>query len=225
MPIDPATAGMAAAGLSSVVSSAFNAWQASKNRDFQERMSNTAHQREVKDLRAAGLNPILSASKGGPGASTPSGSSAQAHTEPVAGLSIQGMLARAQANQANSAAALSQTQAEDIRNTQPQRISQMIADAYGKLQSGNLAGESREKVIQEIRNLEQARKLLVNQTAHSAAQLHKEQLKGSLWETGKKVIDAVKSPPKHPAQFDWNKYQKPGNSWWERNIYKKPERR
>lgn len=51
-----------------------NAQQAQLDRDFQERMSSTAHQREVKDLVAAGLNPILSA--GGPGASTPGGAMA-----------------------------------------------------------------------------------------------------------------------------------------------------
>ena len=51
---------------------------ASVNRSFQRETSNTAHQREVKDLRAAGLNPILSGT-GGAGASTPSGSMADSN--------------------------------------------------------------------------------------------------------------------------------------------------
>lgn len=48
---------------------------AGRQTQFQADMSNTAHQREVADLRAAGLNPILSARYGG--SSTPSGSMAQ----------------------------------------------------------------------------------------------------------------------------------------------------
>lgn len=50
---------------------AFNAEQARLNREFQERMSNTAYQRAVKDLNKAGINPILAYTSG---ASTPTGS-------------------------------------------------------------------------------------------------------------------------------------------------------
>lgn len=57
----------------------FNASEAAKNRDWQKMMSDTAHQREIADLKAAGLNPILSAS-GGNGASVTSGSSASVST-------------------------------------------------------------------------------------------------------------------------------------------------
>lgn len=58
--------------------------EAQKNRDFQERMSGSAYQRAVKDMKLAGINPMLAYMQGG--ASSPGG--AQASMEDVAGPAV-----------------------------------------------------------------------------------------------------------------------------------------
>lgn len=56
---------------------------ANKQMDFQKEMSNTAHQRQISDLKSAGLNPLLSATGG---ASSPPGAGTQVQNEAGAGI-------------------------------------------------------------------------------------------------------------------------------------------
>ena len=76
-----------------------NAAQAQKNRDFQADQTGTAYQRAVKDLQAAGLNPMLAYTNGG----ASSGSGAQAVMQNAVGSAIHtGMSAKMNAAQVDN---------------------------------------------------------------------------------------------------------------------------
>lgn len=73
----PALIAGGAALAGTLISNSAASREAEKNRDWQADMSNSAYQRGMADMKAAGLNPMLAYRQGG--ASTPSGATAQVH--------------------------------------------------------------------------------------------------------------------------------------------------
>lgn len=171
-PLEAALVGGAALG-EGLISSAFNLHESQKNRDFQERMSNTAHQREIKDLQAAGLNPILSAKLGG--SSTPPGSTASVAPLQGTGKAIEAALAKgqldvqkAQAEDLHSAASLKKAQETDLWGTQEQRIMGLKAQYESTMATYHLTQDQRERIKSEIRNLDAQLEKIKLETSHSA---------------------------------------------------------
>lgn len=135
----------------------FNAGQSQLQRDYEERMSNTSYQRSVGDMKAAGLNPMLSMTHGG--ASTPSGSAASA--TPAHGQMGQTFASRGNTLQsANLAEIKSRIDLNSAQKTKTE-VETTLLPGYQEAQR-ELWGAQRQdattsasKKYQEIKNLQQ----------------------------------------------------------------------
>lgn len=115
---------------------AFNAAEAQKQRDWEERMANTVYTRSVANMREAGINPILAANMGLSGAQVGSGATASIGGTPSAPLAQNFMDSWSASQNASESRGSSWQSSEGGLVTALQAFGGMIGSAIDKISSG-----------------------------------------------------------------------------------------
>jgi hypothetical protein len=125
---------------------AANAQLAHNQMQFQERMSRTAYQRQVEDMKAAGINPMLSAKMGG--ASTPSGQTAVMQNTAKAG--IEGAMMVANLKNMQATARRTNAEAKVIEKTGMRKAESDIGQTVANSRKINA---DRERIFAEVNRI------------------------------------------------------------------------
>lgn len=186
----------------------------------QTNMANTAHQRQVHDLRQAGLNPILSASRGAgnvPGGATgaknkfadaPAASRAAA----IIGSEIKNLNAQSAKNNADAALQSSRKQGQDLINKKLEAISKPFDDASGLYDTLKTSAKSGyEAIAPELLdaieftlNMSPAQiRKTVEQGGQSAKDMYNRYI--NKIESQRKAKEAAKGPRKKPLRIEIRK--------------------
>ncbi|WNK13939.1 MAG: DNA pilot protein [Microvirus sp.] len=175
---------------------------------FQSEMRGSAYQATVKDMAAAGLNPMLAYSLGP--TQTPGAPASPQLSNPVtagAGVASQNMQAASQLANLQvlkSQAELNSAQAASTRATTPtgqDQVDLMAARVRGALADANLTSAKYNQVLQDIQNARQTGELLKANTGIAQVDLQIQQFNRALVEAQNPVdVSFAKNPLGYAAK-------------------------
>lgn len=197
--MEPLTAAALAAGGASVfntfaqgATSAFNVHESRQTRRFQRNMANTEMQRRVRDLRAAGLNPLMAVGGHGlGGASVPNSAAAHLDSpriEPMAMLQAMQIASGIEETKARTAKELAdvgkiKSETHFLNESMEDRLSMQWVQLQHELQKKDLTTAEEDHIIARIVQIEKQFEIMELQRQHSALDLDRMRAESSLYKT------------------------------------------